>query len=139
MDSPGHQHCAISICAVLVAQGIHAMGFSSFSHFKSANFQIAKVTQRYHWICARFLWKCEPKFFSPQKLDVYMYLNFVYDVQKYAIIANLCLLSCISKPYSAKNLTTYLFECLLCKYFHFFHMIRYSKSDKIQMPKKKQI
>ena len=37
-----------------------------------------------------------------------MHLNFVYDVQKYAIIANLCLLSCISKPYSAKNLTTYL-------------------------------
>ena len=34
---------ALLKCAVLVAQGIHATGFTSFSHFKSANFESANT------------------------------------------------------------------------------------------------
>ena len=55
MDSPGHQHCAISICTMLVAQGICAMGFTSFSHFKIANFKSADT-----------LSKCESKATLPK-------------------------------------------------------------------------
>ena len=60
-DSPGHQHCAISICVVLVAKGIRATRFTSFSHFKSTNFESANTLSKCESkatlpICLKFIW-----------------------------------------------------------------------------------
>ena len=60
MDSSGHQHCVISICPLLVAQGNCATGFTTFSHFKRASFESANT-----------LSKCESKATLP-----FYYLNF---------------------------------------------------------------
>ena len=41
------QFLDLVFCAVLVVQGIRATGFTSFSHFKSANFESANTFSKY--------------------------------------------------------------------------------------------
>ena len=46
MDFLGNQHHANWNCTVLVAWGIHATGFTLFSHFKSVNFESANTLSK---------------------------------------------------------------------------------------------
>ena len=47
MDSLGHQHHAKKLSAVMMAWGIRAMGFTSISHFRSANFESTNTLSKY--------------------------------------------------------------------------------------------